>query len=331
VLQKGDSTAVTTERKVPVNLVCGPLGIGKTTAIIQYLRRTSASQFTAVLVNDFGPVGLDAAIMEGDLQSDVKGNTAIKMLPGGCVCCTSAAGFLASMGQLQQLPRLDRIIIEPSGLAMVGDMVDVVASVAKQYHLELRPVITLVEPRLLDRAGFTQAPYYIRMVEAADVLVANRCDLATPEQIARFEQWSAGLYPSKLRVILTRNGEIADEVFDLRHDTERVRTAAGAKLPHDADQHAGGCTFGSEVVFQTDAIERLLQEFAMKGFAGNEVLRLKAILHTQEGWRLYEIARGQSHIRPTDYRRDSRIDWITEGIPLLDEAVKARFEACLAE
>jgi G3E family GTPase len=124
-----------TERKTPVNLVCGPLGIGKTTAIIQYLKRHAREQFTAVLVNDFGPVGLDAAIMEGDLAADAKGRTAIKMLPGGCVCCTSAAGLVGAMEQLRAAPRLDRIIIEPSGLAMVGDIVDIVASVAQRFGL----------------------------------------------------------------------------------------------------------------------------------------------------------------------------------------------------
>ena len=313
---------------IPVHLVCGPLGIGKTTAIIHYLRRHAAAEFTAVLVNDFGPVGLDAATMEGALPAAAQEHTSIKMLPGGCVCCTSAAGFMGAMEQLRTMPRLDRIIIEPSGLALVGDMVDLVESVQAEYGLELRPVITLVEPRLLDRAGFLKAPYYVRLVEAADVLVANRCDLASPDQLRRFEQWAAELYPPKERVVMTQQGELPDDVFTLRRERSRPAGQSHPRTNHVADQHAGGCVFEAKTVFETDRVEKVLRELAMNDVAGNEVLRLKAILHTQEGWKLYEIARGESYCRPTDYRRDSRVDWITHGVPILDEVVSGRFQAC---
>lgn len=314
-------------KKIPVNLVCGPLGIGKTTAIIDYLKRNASKQFCAVLVNDFGPVGLDAAIMEGDLGKTVSDRTAIKMLPGGCVCCTSAAGVLEALEELQSQPRLDRIIIEPSGLAMVGDMVDLVASVAAKFCLEIRPVITIIEPRLLDREAFTRAPYFVRMVEAADVLVANRCDLASTEQLSRFEGWTQTLYPPKLRVIKTTHGRLPDEVFeDGEARALEVGSGNGGKSTHAADQYAGGCVFDAGIVFDAEQIEQTLQELAMRGFVGNEILRLKAILRTTDGWRLYEIARGDNHCRPTDYRRDNRIDWITQGIPLLDTAVKGLFE-----
>jgi G3E family GTPase len=192
-------------------------------------------------------------------------------------------------------------------------------------------VITLIEPRLLDRAGFLQAPYYVRMVEAADVLVANRCDLATPGQLARLDEWAAGLYPPKLHVLKTVRGEIPDEVFEL-HGASSHAPTTGARRPAHTDDHcAGGCTFPAELVFDTDLVEHLLQQLAIEGVVGNEVLRLKAILHTQDGWKLYEIARGQSYCRPTDYRRDSRVDWITVGIPILDEVVRGMLARCVLD
>ncbi len=314
--------------KVPVNLICGPLGIGKTTSIIRYLKGHAGREFVAVLVNDFGPVGLDAAIIEGDLPADGKGNTSIKILPGGCVCCTSAVNLMGALEDLSKLPRVDRIIVEPSGLAMVGDMVDVLASVADRFSLELRPVIALVEPRLLDRVGFMKAPYYVRMVEAADVLVANRCDMASENHIERFKEWARGLYPPKVRVVMTSHGEIPDEVFELKREPSKANAGGNGAAGHLADQYSGGCIFPADAVFETDRVEETLQQMALKGVVGNEVLRLKAILNTTDGWNLYEIARGQNYSRPTDYRRDSRVDWITEGIPLLDEFVKGLFEKC---
>ena len=311
---------------IPTHLICGPLGIGKTTAIIDYLRRHAADQFTAVLVNDFGPVGLDAAIMESDIGLAARDRTSIHMLPGGCVCCTAAAGLIGAMEQLSSLPRLDRIIIEPSGLALVGGMIDLVLDLVDKYGLELRPVIALVEPRLLDRAGFYKAPYYVRVVEAADVLVANRCDLATPAQIAAFDQWAANLFPRKLRILKTQQGHIPDEVFELRYGRQPQRPSP---LPagHSPAEQAGGTSWPADVCFRADAILDLLGEWSRSGFAGNDVLRLKSLLHTDDGWKLFEIAQDQVHHRSTDYRRDNRIDCLTSG-PVLDEVIRQQFERC---
>jgi G3E family GTPase len=312
---------------IPTHLICGPLGIGKTTAIIDYLRRHAADQFTAVLVNDFGPVGLDAAIMEADLGSAAKDNMSIHMLPGGCVCCTAAAGLIGAIEQLSAMPRLDRIIIEPSGLALVGGMIDLVLDLADKHSLELRPVIALVEPRLLDRPGFHAAPYYVRVVEAADILVANRCDLASPAQIAAFDKWAADLFPPKLRILKTQQGHIPDEVFDLRYDHQPQRHSPHTTA-HSAPEQAGGTSWPADVCFSNDAILDLLGEWSRIGFVGNDVLRIKSLLRTNDGWKLFEIARGQVYHRSTDYRRDNRIDWITSG-PVLDEVIREQFERCL--
>lgn len=312
---------------IPTHLICGPLGIGKTTAIIDYLRRHAADEFTAVLVNDFGPVGLDAAIMESDLGQAAKEHTSIRMLPGGCVCCTAAAGLLAAMDQLAAMPRLDRLIIEPSGLAMVGDMVDLIRDLAGKYPLQLRPVIAMIEPRLLDRVGFHKAPYYTRMVEAADVLVANRCDLASPAQIQAFDQWAAALLPRKLRIVKTHQGRLSDDLLAMQYDHPHVHETH-SPAGHAAAEQTGGASWPADLCFQSDALLDLLGRWAHAGFVGNEILRLKSLLRTDEGWKLLEIAQGQVHQRATDYRRDNRIDWIMSG-PVLDEVVRRQFEQCL--
>src|SRR5690606_14091856 len=100
---------------LPVHLICGPLGVGKTTAILDRLQRTRGSEFTAVLVNDFGPVGLDGPIIESALGAEAKVD--VKMVPGGCVCCTAAAYLTQALAEVARRPGLDRLLIEPSGLA----------------------------------------------------------------------------------------------------------------------------------------------------------------------------------------------------------------------
>jgi len=308
---------------IPTHLICGPLGVGKTTAIIDYLRRHAATEFTAVMVNDFGPVGLDAAIVD----SDTGGRASVQMLPGGCVCCTAAAGFVGALEEMAQRPEVTRLLIEPSGMAMVGDMVDLLRSISAKYRLDLRPVVVLVEPRLLERAAFHKAPYYTRMVEAADVLVANRSDLATLEQRQAFEQWAAALQPPKLRVIQTEQGKLPDEIFELRYQPQAHFSPAtrGHQL---TDHWAGGTLWPCEVRFSYERTLDRLGEWARTGLLGRQVLRFKGLMHTDEGWRLLEIAQAAVHQRPTDYRRDNRADWICTGAPILDEAIRAELEAC---
>jgi G3E family GTPase len=211
---------------------------------------------------------------------------------------------------------------------MVGDMVDVVADLAAKLHLELRPVITLVEPRLLDRPGFSKAPYYVRMVEAADILVANRCDLATADQRTRFKQWAAELWPPKLRVLETTHGELPDELFDLNSDSWQITRPSGQRAGHSEQAFSGGCRFPATQVFDAERVEQAIQQLAMHGLDGHAILRLKTILHTTEGWKLYEIAGGRQFYRPTDYRHENLLDWIA-ATEIPQQAVQTLIAQCL--
>jgi G3E family GTPase len=331
---------------IPCHLINGPLGVGKTTAIIDYLRRTADRQFVAVVVNDFGPVGLDGAIIEGDVEKPT-----VMTIPGGCLCCSAAGGFVAAFREIAKQPKVTRIIVEPSGMALVGETVDLLNSLAEEFGLELRPIITLLDPKSLERPGFTRAPYHVRMIEAADILVANRCDLATPEQVERFKQWASELYPPKLRVITTDHGKLPDEAFELTRPPELApatsfgftivqehqRASAMGKtlepslvkpahIHHPRDAHTAGLTWPAERRFRAAALEELLRHWAREGFNQTPLARLKGIVHTDEGWKLVEIACGEYHDRPTDYRRDNRIDWITESGTTDDAAVQQELE-----
>lgn len=330
-----EMNAVQTPQSIPCHLVAGSLGVGKTTAILHRLKRWADREFTAVLVNDFGPVGLDNAIIDGDLGQ--AGRDAVKtfMVPGGCICCSAAAGLFGAFDELAKLPRLDRIIIEPSGVVLVGDMLDLLKELRKKLPIDLRPVITLMDVRMLARPSFTRLHYFVRMIEAADILVANRCDLATPEQVQAFEQWAAGLYPPKLRVLTTDYGQLPDEVFDLRAEDAKFVPVKGlgftiqqeaaremrkevAPVDHDHEQyHPGGVTWPAETRFHLDRLEAMLKRWAtegvegMEGMEGMAIERLKGIFQTDSSWQLLEIACGDVHSRGTDYRRDNRMDWIS--------------------
>jgi G3E family GTPase len=302
---------------IPCHLIAGPLGVGKTTAIIDYLKRHRHGQFVAVLVNDFGPIGLDGAIIGADAGGDEGRKLSVFNVPGGCVCCSAADGLVAGFAKIAKLPRLDRIIIEPSGVAMPGEIVELIAQLRLPFAMEMRPTVVIVDPgdvAGLDDPATPAVPYFEKMIEAADVLVANRCDKASAQTMAKFHAFAAAIYPPKLRVVTTTRGVLPDEVFELRAKSEEApRYFSAVKQTHEVTQRADGTTWPAELEFRLDALLPRVKAMAQHGVNGAKIERLKAVFHTDQGWKLIEIARGEVHCNATAYRRDNRIDWITSG------------------
>ena len=103
---------------VPTTIVTGFLGVGKTTAILDLLARRPAGARWAVLVNEFGQVGLDGAILPSE------GGVVVREIAGGCVCCTAGPQLGVAINRLLREHRPDRLILEPTGLASPASILD---------------------------------------------------------------------------------------------------------------------------------------------------------------------------------------------------------------
>jgi len=94
---------------IPTNLIMGFLGVGKTTAILDLLKQKPQNENWAILVNEFGKVGIDGSIFS------LAGAT-VKEVSGGCLCCATALPFQISINRLLKEVKPDRLLIEPTGL-----------------------------------------------------------------------------------------------------------------------------------------------------------------------------------------------------------------------
>ena len=305
---------------VPVHIVSGFLGTGKTTALLDQIDRRQGERI-AVLVNDFGEAAIDQQVV-GD-----RGTVALSEVRGACICCTAPEGFTEAMGLLLDDPSLERIFIEPTGLARPADLVDTLLRGPHRDRVALGPVIVLVDPHTFDPAAAGDVPVVRDQVEAADVLVANRVDLAADDEVDRFLAWAADRWPPPLSVHRTTHGRLPDEVFAWPDD-------AGPRAPrhvihdHDHDHGDKGVTSRSlvwspEVVFHRDRLTDALARLAT-GQAGAPLVRLKGLFQTLEGTWLLEVAGGHVHERPSGYRRDSRVDVVvaTDDPEPLDAAAR---------
>ncbi len=298
--------------KVPVHVLSGFLGVGKTTAVKDLLGRRADRERIAVVVNEFGTLGVDGALLS-DCASCI-----LREVPGGCVCCTAMADLEASLEEVSDLVAPTRFVLEPTGLAKPSELVDLLRGPRWAARLDVRPVITLLDPLQDVEAAWRESALFRDQIETADVLVLNRCDLASEQEILRVEEFARALAPPKLRVVRAEHGVIPDEIWDLeRPEPPRGEAllAAGPAHTHlrgnSSEGHVGrGVAFPPERVFDADRLLAALEALRAGALTKGRVARAKGLFHTTAGWRLHEIAGGRLSTGPTSWRRDSRVDVI---------------------
>ena len=167
--------------RVPVHVLSGFLGAGKTTALKHLLARRADRERIAVVVNEFGSLGVDGALLS-DCASCI-----LKEVPGGCVCCTAMADLEASLEEVADLVAPTRFGIEPTGLARASELVDLLRGPRWANRFDVRPVITMLDPQQDVARTYAESALFRDQIDTGDVLVVNRCDLASEEEILRVE------------------------------------------------------------------------------------------------------------------------------------------------
>ena len=296
---------------IPVHILGGFLGTGKTSAIRGQLAARKGER-VAVIVNDFGEAGLDAATLEGAAPFQLTN------IPGGCVCCTAPEGFVDALAAvLEQKP--DRLWIEPTGLARPQDLVDTIRRSPHRDAFEIAPVVVLVDPARLGKAASESERELIeQQTGIADVLVANRTDLCSEDALVRFDELVASLWPGPMAVHRTTHGRLPREALEwpAGEGARLPRAAAGVHAGHAHDSTSGYAAqsfrWSPDVLFSRERLSRAALR-ASQGLAGAPLARMKGIFRTQEGFLLIEIAGGALHEERSHHRRDSRADVIFEG------------------
>jgi G3E family GTPase len=218
---------------IPANLFLGFLGVGKTTAVIDLLKRKDPREKWAVLVNEYGTVSVDDAFIEGEAAEGVS----VRSVAGGCFCCTTAPMLPVALHFLLQEMRPDRLLIETSGLGHPAALVD---TLREKYsdRIELRATVGFVTPSDFAAPGMIDSnPVFRDQVQLADVLVLNKLDTATPQLVSDFQTWANGFFPPKLLVAATEQGRVEPAWLDLlvplspRGEGDRTRKVTPSPPP----------------------------------------------------------------------------------------------------
>ncbi|MGA3250318.1 MAG: GTP-binding protein [Paraburkholderia sp.] len=342
---------------LPVTLLTGFLGSGKSTVLADVLQGEHA-QDTAVLVNEFGDVGLDHLLIR-----EVDARTVL--LDNGCVCCSirgelkEALATLFSQRIRGEVPPFSRVIVETTGLAMPAPIIaTLLADPAIRNHYTLHTVVTVVDAvNAFEQQR--QYPEWLAQVTAADHLLLTKSDLVEADRVPALFDTLRMLNPAApvsirapddhdaLRTTLFTAGH-AETLLQRIGSTHKARLSAGYagyagsdRLAHRAalraDQPANATpaikAFCIEIAAPIDWQIFTIWFTLLLNRHGDKILRVKGVLSIA-GASKPVVLHGVRHLvhpvlhldRWPDPRRDSRIVFITEDIEQAEiEASYRRF------
>lgn len=293
---------------IPTHLIAGFLGAGKTTTLLHLLRELKArGERCAVLVNEFGALGIDGAVL-AEAPS-----LAVKEIADGCVCCTLAGRLAEGLLELADRVRPERVFIEPTGLARPEEIRRLLTQEEFANHFVLRPVLTVVDPLTFLKLRGRKMSFYDAQVAEAGVIVANKLDRVGPESLAEFRAALAAANPGA-RTVETQFGRVP---LDVLESTPRpVSPTADPTYSHaHAPGEAYSVQFGGEASFDAQRLREVFANLA-EGSLGVAAWRAKGIFRTPEGWLLLQLsASGVDASMLQSTQTCSRCDVLAERIP----------------
>jgi len=309
----------------PVNVLTGFLGSGKT-SLLQRLLRSPRLDRTAVLINEFGEVGLDHLLVQ-------RVDEAVVLLESGCICCTIRGDLNGALRSLldrrdrSEIPAFDRVMIETTGLADPGPILyTLLNEPVLQHHFRLGNVITTVDA-VNAELHLSKNPEGIKQVAAADHLLVTKTDLATDDQVAAVRAVLAQVNPSaQVRDAIDEPLDV-DGLLDVR-PPKSAATFVPAGDPAMTDMLQALRRHSQEISSFSLVLDEPLDWTAFGVWLslllhryGDDVLRVKGILSVQGSAAPVFINAVQHVVHPPQHLgswptgdRRSRIVFITRGV-----------------
>jgi G3E family GTPase len=343
--------------KVPVTVLTGYLGAGKTTLLNRILSEPHGKKY-AVIVNEFGEIGIDNDLVVGADEEVFEMNN-------GCICCTVRGDLMRILdGLMRQKGKFDAIIVETTGLADP-------APVAQTFFMDdnigrktkLDAIVTVADARWLNER-LKDAPEAKNQIAFADVILINKTDLVSPDELRDVEARIRSINPyAKLHkterakipldAVLGRNAFDLDRILDLEpaflegdehdhghehgdhhhdHDHNHKHAHGRGELKHYHDEEMQSIALRTDKPLDPDKFFPWVQDLVQK--EGPSILRSKGILAFKDDDQRFvfqgvHMILDGDHQRPwgKDERRESRIVFIGRNLPA--KKITQGFESCI--
>lgn len=316
-------------QNIPTHVIAGPLGAGKTSLIKHLLGQRPANERWAVLINEFGQIGLDAALLTQDDDGIALGEVA-----GGCLCCVNGAPFQVGLGRLLRKAKPDRLFIEPSGLGHPAQLLKQLREASWQTVLAVQPCVLVLDAQAL-AAGKPLPPAQQDALASAGLVVLNKEEglEAAQRQAVERQLPDCPLYWTRQAQLpldqlpgLTAQAKAAVDNLEVPKGLAQmpaIWTDPAQPICLSQAQDGGwsiGWRWHPSQQFDTPRLHEWL--------SGLEWRRAKLVIHSTDGWVSANAVDNSPLIwQPSEWRRDSRIELIFSA-PQDMAALQAALAAC---
>jgi G3E family GTPase len=303
-------------KKTRVNVLTGFLGVGKTTALRHMIAHRPAHEKWAIIVNEFGEIGIDGAVLDN-------GELPVAEIAGGCLCCVAGPQMTVTVANLVRRERPDRLIIEASGLAHAAGLIDELRAEPLGNALEVGAVMTLVDPRQFANNDYFRQPLYRDQVMIADVLLATKTDLCDATTLAAYRDKAAGLFPPKSMIAEIREGAANPAWLDAEVG-RKPRYRPAVRADDQAGWQSHGWTLPPETEFSGEALTAFFDGLQDRV---SGLVRAKGVFRVLDTWLWLNWTEGRWAANQVAWRRDNRFELIASQIDVA--AVEAALQACV--
>ena len=308
-------------KAVKTHIISGFLGAGKTTLLQQLLAQKPQGETWAVLINEFGQIGVDQQLLPQDSGFE------IKELLGGCLCCTSQLPMQIALSRLIQESQPDRLFIEPTGLGHPAQLLEQLTEPHWRNQIDMRALVTVVDGSRLHDDEWTAQNLYQDQLKAAQIVLVSHTEAMNDQDQNALLKLQDNYMVYVQTWIQAEQGNIALAAIDLPFvgvmrkvqpliQIQKKYALDEAlpeikQLPYHYVETAQGYTvvgwkFSKRWLFNFYAVLDLLCE-------QQDWLRIKAIFHTDQGWITFNFNPEQLNYKSGEENIDNRIEIITKN------------------
>lgn len=305
---------------VPTHIISGFLGAGKTTLLQHLLSEKPENEVWAVLMNEFGQIGVDQQMLPQTQGYEVK------ELLGGCLCCSSQLPMQIALSRLLSESKPDRLFIEPTGLGHPAQLLEQLTEPHWQPSIAMRALVTVVDGSRLHDLDWTKQNLYADQLKAAQIIVVSHADTMDFADEQALEALQSEYQAYQQTWLMSGQEHISLQQIDLPYVGTRRKIqpllkiqktfSAGQslseikQLPYHYVETAQGYSVAGWKLpkrwqFDFYALLDLLCE--QQGW-----LRIKGIFNTDQGWKTFNFNPEQFNYQSVEESIDNRIEIIVQ-------------------
>ena len=297
---------------VKIDIISGFLGAGKTTLIKKLLKEAFEGEQVVLIENEFGEIGIDGGFLKD-------AGIEIREMNSGCICCSLVGDFGASLKEVVEKYHPDRILIEPSGVGKLSDVIKAVQGVEEDVDIQLNSYTTVVDAKKCKMYMRNFGEFFDNQVQYAGAIIMSRTDIVdgkkameSMEPLRSINEKAAiittpieKLDGKKILEVMEHPVSLADELLKEEHEHHHHHDhdeECGCGHHHDHHHHHADEVFtswGRETIkkFTREGLEKMLESLSTSEEYG-VILRAKGMLPAEDGtWIYFDMVPEETEIR----------------------------------